>query len=295
MVTPDQSAPAVIDPAQVARAHRAIEPLHAHLYFAPEHDERLSGIGLRPGRMSYFAGRAAAMGAVGAGIVTATFYNFSPSLVAHMIPRAWTLASPEQVLAARLDAARGSLTRLLGAGVTGSPEVAELAALLREACAVLTPEGRPLYAGHADLPWPAEPVLELWHAVTLLREYRGDGHIAALLHADLNGLEALISHTATGRGFTEPAARATRGWSEQEWSDECAALTERGLLDENGLTPEGKDLRERIEAETDVLSADPWLSLGPERTARVIELGKGFSRRLVEGGAFSPGVFAGGR
>ena len=294
MVSADQH-PSGLDPADVARAHRAIEPLHAHLYFAPEHDERLGALGLKPGRMSYFAGRAAPMGAVGAGTVTATFYNFSPSLVAHMIPRAWTLAAPEQVLPARLDAARASLTRLLGDDVAGSPEIAELAGLLREACDVLTPEGRPLYAAHADLPWPEEPLLALWHAVTLLREYRGDGHIAALLHVDLNGLEALITHTATGRGFTEPAARATRGWSDQEWDDECAALVDRGLLDDNGLTDDGRDLRARVEAETDVLAADPWLALGAEKTARVIELGKGFSRRLVAGGAFSAEVFAGRR
>jgi hypothetical protein len=294
MVIVDQH-PSGLDPAVVARAHRAVEPLHAHMYFAPEHDETFSALGLRPGRMSYFAGRAAPMGAVGAGVVTATFYNFAPSLVAHMIPRAWTLASPEQVVAARWDVARASLTRLLGEETVASPEMTELAGLLREACAVLTPEGRPLYAGHADLPWPDEPLLQVWHGATLLREHRGDGHVAALLHADLNGLEALITHTATGRGFTLPAAKATRGWSEEEWAAESAALAERGLLDDDGLTAEGKDLRARVEAETDVLSADPWLLLGAERTARVIELGKGFARQLVAGGAFSPEVFAGGR
>jgi hypothetical protein len=292
MVSVDQPA-SVLDPAMVARAHRAIEPLHAHLYFAPEHDERFSGLGLKPGRMSYFAGRAAPMGAVGAGVVTATFYNFSPSLVAHMIPRAWTLASPEQVLAARLDAARGSLTRLLGDEVPNSAEVAELADLLRQACEVLTPEGRPLYAGHADLPWPEEPLLALWHGATLLREYRGDGHIAALLHAGLSGLEALITHTATGRGFTEPAARATRGWSDEEWAAGCAALSARGLLDDAGLTEDGESLRAHIELQTDALSADPWLLLGGDRTARVIELGKGLSRRIVAAGAFGQGIFAG--
>ena len=294
MVSVDQH-PSGLDPADVARAHRAVEPLHAHMYFAPEHDETFSALGLRPGRMSYFAGRAAPMGAVGAGVVTATFYNFAPSLVAHMIPRAWTLASPEQVVEARWEVARRSLTRLLGEEAIESAEFAELAGLLREACDALTPEGRPLYAGHADLPWPNDPLLDLWHAATLLREYRGDGHIAALLHADLNGLEALITHTATGRGFTLPAAKATRGWSEEEWAAESAALAERGLLDDDGLTPEGKDLRARIEAETDVLSADPWLLLGAERTARVVELGKGFARKLVAGGAFSAEVFAGGR
>ena len=294
MVSVDQH-PSGLDPAAVARAHRAVEPLHAHMYFAPEHDERFGALGLRPGRMSYFAGRSAPMGAVGAGVVTATFYNFSPSLVAHMVPRIWTIASPEQVVATRWDVARASLTRLLGEETVASPGIEELAGLLREACAVLSPEGRPLYAGHADLPWPEEPLLQVWHGATLLREHRGDGHIAALLHADLNGLEALITHTATGRGFTLPAAKATRGWSEEEWAAETAALVERGLLDDSGLTAEGKDLRARVEAETDVLSADPWLLLGQERTDRVIELGKGFSRQLVAAGAFSPEVFSTGR
>ena len=278
------------DPALIGRAHRAVDPIHSQLYFAPEHDEHLSATGLRPGRMSYFAGRAAPMGAVGAGVVTATFYNFSPSLVAHMIPRAWTLAAPEQVLAARLDAARASLTRTLG-DAAGSEEVTELAGLLREACDGLTAEGRPLFAGHADLDWPEEPLLSLWHGATLLREHRGDGHVAVLLHAGLTGLEALITHSATGRGFTPPAAKATRGWRDEEWAAAGAALADRGLLDDDGLTSEGEDLRGRIELQTDALAADPWLSLGVEKTTRVIELGKGLSRRIAESGAFGQGIF----
>src|SRR6476661_3520824 len=136
MVSVDLPASA-LEPGAIARAHRAIEPLHSHLYFAPEHDEAFAAIGLKPGRMSYFAGRAAPMGAVGAGVVTATFYNFSPSLVAHMIPRAWTMASPEQVVEARFGAARASLTRLLGDDVVEGPEVAQLAGLLRDACSAL--------------------------------------------------------------------------------------------------------------------------------------------------------------
>ncbi len=281
-----------LDPKDVARAHRAVEPLHSHLYFAPEHDEHLSAVGLRPGRMAYFAGRAAPMGPVGAGVVTATFFNFSPSLVAHMVPRAWTLATPEQVLAARLDAARASLTRLLGAEADGAPETAELAGLLREACSVLTPEGRALYAGHADLPWPDEPLLQVWHGATLLREHRGDGHVAALLAEDLGGLEALITHTVTGRGFTEAGAKATRGWRDEDWAAASGRLTERGLIGDAGLTDEGKALRARIEAATDAMSAAPWQHLGPERTARVMELAKGFARTMVAGGAFDSPVLA---
>jgi hypothetical protein len=294
MVSVDQSTSA-LEPAAVARAHRAVEPLHSQIYFASELEERLTGLGLKAGRMAYFAGRAAPMGPVGAGVVTATFYNFSPSLVAHMIPRAWTIASPEQVVAARFDAARASLTRLLGGPEAAAvPEVAELAGLLREACSVLTPEGRALYAGHADLPWPDEPLLELWHAASLLREHRGDGHVAALLRAGLTGLEALVSHTATGRGFTEAAAKASRGWREEEWAACCAALAERGLIDDAGLTAAGEELRARVEAETDALSAAPFEHLGAERTARVTELARGFARALVGNGAFGAGIFARG-
>src|SRR3954470_11526535 len=134
---PSPPGAAELAPGLVARAHRAVEPLHNHLYFAPEQDEYLTAVGLRPGRMCYFAGRAAPMGAVAPGVVAATFYNFSPSLIARHIPRAWTLATPEQIVAARFAAARASLTRLLGPDVAGSPEVAELAGLLGEACSVL--------------------------------------------------------------------------------------------------------------------------------------------------------------
>jgi helix-turn-helix protein len=295
MVSVDHAAPPpALDPGMVARAHRSIEPLHNHVYFAPETDEHLAAVGLRPGRMAYFAGRSAAMGAVGPGVVTATFYNFSPGLVARHIPRAWTLAGPEQVVAARFDAARASLTRLLGGPeVTGAAEVAELAELLREACTVLRPEGRPLYAGHAGLTWPEEPVLRLWHAATLLREYRGDGHLAALLHRGLTGLEALITHTVTGRGFTEAAAKASRGWSDEEWAAASGALTERGLLADGALTAAGRQLRNDVEADTDALSMAPWQHLGPERMARVVELGGGLSGRVVAAGAYPSGLFAG--
>jgi hypothetical protein len=287
MVSVDQP---TVDPRLVARTHRRLELLHSHVYFAPETDEHLTAVGIRPGRMVYFAGRAAAMGAVGPGVVTATFYNFAPAIVARHVPRAWTLASPEQVLVARHEAARASLARLLG----DAPEsdVAELAELLREACTALTPEGRPLYAAHADLPWPADPVLQLWHGVTLLREHRGDGHIASLVQHGLTGLEALVTHTLTGRGFTRQSAQLTRGWSDEEWAAAEAALTARGLVAEGALTEPGVALRAAVERDTDALSAAPFAQLGAERTERVSELAAGLTGRLLANGAIPAGVFA---
>jgi hypothetical protein len=287
MVSVDQPS---LDLRSVSRTHRRLEPLHSHVYFAPETEERLTAAGLRPGRMGYFAGRAAAMGAVGPGVVTATFYNFAPAIVARHLPRAWTLATPEQVLAARHEAARASFTRLLGDGV--EEEVAELAVLLREACAALTPEGRPLYAAHADLPWPTDPVLQVWHGVGLVREHRGDGHIAGLVRHRLSGLEALVTHTLTGRGFTQRVAQLTRGWSDEEWAAAVAGLTERGLVADGALTAAGVALRATVEQETDELSAAPFAHLGTERTERVAELAGGLTGRLLSNGAFPAGVFA---
>ncbi|VVJ18335.1 Uncharacterised protein [Amycolatopsis camponoti] len=123
------------------RFKSAFDSLHALAYFAPEVDQALTGVGLRPGRMPYFAGRSAAMGAVGPEVVAATFYNFNPEVVARVIPRAWTLASPEQVLEARLDGVDGALTRLLGEGKLKSDQVVEATELAREATAGCTTEG----------------------------------------------------------------------------------------------------------------------------------------------------------
>jgi hypothetical protein len=282
--------PGTVDLRLVGRAHRRLETLHSQVYFAPETDEQLTAIGLRPGRMVYFAGRAAAMGAVGPGVVTATFSNFAPAMVARHVPEAWTLAAPEQVLTARLAATRASLTRLLAA--PPAEEVQELAGLLREACSVLTPEGRPLYAAHADQPWPDLPVLQVWHGATLLREHRGDGHVLSLVRHGLSGLEALVTHTLTGRGFTRTAAQATRGWSDEEWAATEDRLAERRLVADGALTEDGAALRAAIEQETDVLSAAPFEHLGTERTERVAELGGGLAQRVVGNGAFPAGVLA---
>ncbi|MCZ2804372.1 hypothetical protein O2W18_04590 [Modestobacter sp. VKM Ac-2983] len=291
MVSVDQPAvPLAPDLRLVARTHRRLEPLHSHVYFAPETDEHLTAAGLRPGRMVYFAGRASAMGAVGPGVVTATFANFAPAIVARHLPRAWTLATPDQVLAARTAAATASLTRLLDGADESS--LGELAGLLREACTALTPEARPLFAAHADLPWPEAPLLQVWHGVTLLREHRGDGHVLSLVRHGLTGLEGLVTHTLTGRGFTRQAAQATRGWSDEEWTAALTGLAERGLVADGALTEAGQQLRASIEQETDALSAAPFVHLGTARTERVAELAGDLTGRLLGNGAFPAGVLS---
>jgi helix-turn-helix protein len=278
----------------VPRAHYATNALHSLIYFAPETEQHLTGAGLKLGGMCYFAGRSAPMGAVGGGVVAATFYNFNPSLVAHYIPRAWELASPRAVIGARFAAADAALTRLLGPDVIASPEMITLAGLVREAASACRPEGRPLYAAHADLDWPDAPHLVMWHGLSLLREHRGDGHICALVAAGLSGLEAQVSHVATGRGFVPEFGRSSRGWSQDQWDGAIGDLAARGLLDRGGaLTEAGQALRAHIEDETDRMAAPPWRHLGDERTEEVVRIGKAMTRAVISAGAFPrEGVFA---
>jgi hypothetical protein len=278
----------------VRSAHVATNALHSLIYFAPETEQQLTSVGVKPGRMCYFAGRAAPMGAVSGGVVTATFYNFSPGLIARCIPQAWAVARPDVIVGARFAAADAALTRLLGPDVIASPDMITMAGLTREAASACRPEGRPLYAGHAGLDWPEAPHLVMWHALSLLREHRGDGHICALLAAGLSGLEALVSHTATGQGFLTGFAQASRGWSEEEWKSAVGALTTRGLLGADGaLTPAGQALRAQVEDETDRLAAAPWQHLGDERTEQVVRIGKAMTRTVMKAGAFPrDGVFA---
>ena len=281
-----------MDPHLAGRTARALEPLHALGYFAPEVEAEVTGLGVRRGRGAYFASRSAPMGRIGGGVVAATFFVFNPSLVAHFIPAAWEVAAPEDVVAARYRGVSAAWQRLLGELVLASAEVAEAADLARSSAEACPVAGRPLCAAHADLAWPGQPHLVLFHALTLLREHRGDGHVAALVGAGLSGIEALITHTATGRGFTRAAAQATRGWSDDEWAGALAALVPRGLMTaEEELTTEGRDLREAVEHRTDQNGVAPWDALGEAGAQRLSELCRPLVASVQENGAFPEGVF----
>lgn len=267
--------------------HAALNPLHSLLYFSPELPRELAALGVEHPRAVYLATRAAPLGAVGAGTVSAAFFNFHPELVASHLPAAWERAAPEAVLGARLRAADGGLRRLLGDRAVASEEMAEAAGLALRAAEGCTVPARPLYAANAGLPLPEAPHLRLWHAATLLREHRGDGHLAVLLREGLDPLEAMVSHAASGHGPSAGWLRETRGWSEQEWADAEHRLRERGLLGpEGGLTEDGMALRKSIENETDRLDRAPYELLGAEGVGRLTELAAGFSLAAAERGAF---------
>jgi hypothetical protein len=273
-----------IDNALVRRVYRVAEAYHAIVYFAPETKQYYTDAGLKGSWMGYFASRAAALGPVHPEVVEATFFNFHPSMVRRAIPDAWSFSTPERVLAARLAVADSTLRRLLGDDIS-APEITEALAIAREALSAASPQGRALFAGHLSVQWPDEPHLALWHACTLLREYRGDGHVAALLASGLDGLEAHITTIGTGR-FTRDGIQPFRGWSDEEWDAAEARLRDRGLVDDSGApTESGTEFRNAIEERTDELSAAPWRHVGPERTTRFRELMRPIARTIVEGQA----------
>jgi hypothetical protein len=261
----------------------AFETIHATVYFAPEAPEAYRALGLKGGWMGYFATRSAAMGAASPGLVTAVFYNFHPAMVSRALPDAWALATPEEVLAARLAVVDAALRRLLPEHI-GTDALAEAAALAREAAEAPAVSGRPLYGALRSLAWPEEPHLALWHAATLLREHRGDGHVAALTAAGLDGCEAHIALAATGR-VTRETLQDNRKWSDDEWAAAEARLQERGWLDGAGnLTEAGRARHQQVEDTTDALAAAPWDHLGAERSATLLELLGPMARTIAERG-----------
>ncbi|MFJ8630059.1 hypothetical protein [Streptomyces sp. NPDC093568] len=278
---------AALEPRAGRRCHNMLNTLHSTSYFAPELGRELAAVGITHPRAVNFAVRAAALGPVGAGAVTATFYNYKHELVARHVPAVWAIASPADVLAARARAVDAALRRLLGEEAVTSPEMAEAARLALRAAEACARGARPLYSAHADLPVPEEPHLAYFHATTLLREHRGDGHLAVLTASGLDGLEAVVTHTATGKGMTPKWVFSTRGWTQEDWDAACERLRGRGLLDDAGeLTAEGVALRDGIEAETDRLDRAPYEHLGADGVARLTELGKEFARTAVAAGAF---------
>jgi hypothetical protein len=254
------------------RVWHHLEPVHAVFWYSAEVLDEAAGLGYEVTTRwpSYFAWRLAPLGAAGSQLAASACYSFSPDMVAAHVPAAWAVASPQQVLAAR-ERAVDRLYRAIAGDLIGSPGLAEAAELAREAALAAGTAGRTLAAANADLPWPAEPHLVLWHAINVLREHRGDGHITALVAAGLDPCEALVSFAAIGAAPAD--VFASRSWTAAQWSAAQERLAARGWVDAAGnATDRGRDGRDEIEWRTDRLADGPWQALGGDRAQRLIEL-----------------------
>jgi hypothetical protein len=264
------------------------EPLHALVYFADEVLAAGKAAGLEGFWQIYFAFRAAPLGAVGADVVTATFYNFAPDFVARRVPAVWSQLTPAGALDARLAGVDAAVSRVLGREWPHSAEAVEAARLAATAAAAVGVPGRPLAAGNAGLPVPEEPHLALWQAFTTLREHRGDGHNIALAQREIDGIGAHVLAAAAGRSSREWLQKA-RGWDDTAWDGAVERVTGRGWLDDDGLTAEGLAIVAAVEADTDRLALAPWRALGDAGCDRLAALLAPVRRAVVAAGEWPAG------
>lgn len=256
-----------------------LEPIHAVTYFAPEARSALDGLGFRGFWSGYFAARSAPLGPVSPEVVTAVFYNFAAHRVAKALPAAWEVAAPDAVLAARESAAVAALSRY---GLADQVDTA--ARLLGAAARDAALGGRVLFAANRALPWPEEPLARLWHAATLLREHRGDGHVAALQVLGISGRESNVLHAAAGRVPAEMIKRS-RDYDDALWQEQVDRLAGRGLLDGTGeLTVAGRDLKAEIEDTTDRLALAAFDVLSDGDLGTLFRTLTPLTRLVVDGG-----------
>lgn len=250
-------------------------------YFAPEARAALDGLGYRGFWMGYFAARSAPLGIVPTEVVTATFYNFAPERVAKALPAAWEIAGPEAALRARHQSAVAALSRY---GITADENVRTAAELAAKAARQAPFDGRPLFAANLALPWPDDPLAALWHATTLLREHRGDGHVAVLAAAGISGRESNVLHAAAGAVPRDYMARA-RDYDEEAWRQHEQRLAERGLLDDDGsLTGAGRQLKDHIESSTDALALSALDALSDDEVETLFRALTPIARAVIAGG-----------
>ncbi len=278
-VVPSPTGGTRLDRSTVRRLKDLVDPIHGVAYSSDEPTEALMALGLRNYWDGYFAGRAAPLGQAPPEVVHAVFYNFAPGEVARHIPRVWKTVTPEAALAAREQGNVAALRRILG-DVADSAGLARAADLATKAATSGPTEGRILYAGLRALPVPETPLAKLWHAATLLREYRGDGHNAALVAAGIGGTEAHVLQALFDGMPAEKFGRVSH-LPPAQLAAVVDGMRARGLVDESGwLTDAGRQTREWIESRTDTLDAPTWEILAPSELDQLIADLEPISARL---------------
>lgn len=269
------------EPKLARRFFDRFEPVHAVTYFAPEAHAALDGLGYRGFWMGYFAARSAPLGMMPPEMVTAIFYNFAPERVAKALPAAWQIAGPEAALQARQDSAVAALRRY---GIDADENVIVAAELAGKAAREAPLEGRTLFAANRALPWPDDPLAALWHAATLLREQRGDTHVAVLAARGVSGRECNVMQVAAGRIPRDYMAVA-RDYDEATWRHHEEQLAERGLVGDDGtLTTAGRELMDAIESTTDALSLSALDGLSDDEVETLFQALTPITRAVVAAG-----------
>ena len=273
-----------MDMSAVREISVAINTAHRFVYFVPEAAEEYAKLGITERAPAYFAARSAPLGPVPWQITLATFYNFSPRAVQAMVG-VWDAAAPEAWQAARFTVVARSMERV-GVALTAD-EIAEARSLIDPVVAAADLAGKPLAAANAALDLPSDALTALWQQITVLREWRGDAHIAVLTANQLGPCDCTVIQTGTGR-FPLALARGTRMWDDAEWADASARLAARGWTAADGtVTDAGTAAREQVEVDTDELCAPLWEPIGADGARRLAALLAPINDAFTAAGTFS--------
>jgi hypothetical protein len=269
------------------RLYELTEPISLVNFFSPEPNDAMAALGFRNYWDGYFAGRSAPLGRVPAEVVHAAFYNFAEGEVARHIPKVWNTITPEAAHAARERGCVAALRRILGE-LIDTPGFARAAELLAKASASAATEGRVMYAGLRALPMPEERVARLWHAANMLREHRGDGHIAALVSERIGGTESHVLSALYMGIYPAESFGRIHHLPKARLAEVMGGLRDRGLLDAAGrFTDAGRATKARIESLTDALAAAPYEGLDLLELDQLSALLEPISRRLRATGSNS--------
>ena len=279
MATPDTPFPQPVLPRSPARRLRdALEPIATQGWWARQPSERMAGLGL--GFFDgYVWGRAAGLGTPSAAVVVATFGVFDPAMLTSVYEQAVVAASREDVLAARAEGATEAL-----ADVVSAEDAAAVADPLLDALAGIDGMGRALFSGLRALPLPDTAHGRLWRSAELVREHRGDGHLAAAVAAGLD-MAAVNVLTELWLGFGVGEYSATRGLSPDQLAAALGSLEAQGLVADGALTSVGRSRREELELATDRSQQALIDALG-EAIEPVIDRAGAISTKIVAARSF---------
>lgn len=267
------------------RLFELTEPIAMVNFNAPEPNEAMAALGFTNYWDGYFAGRSAPLGRVPAEVVHAAFYSFGPGEAARHLPKVWATTTPEAAHAARQAGCVAALRRILGPLVQ-TADFCRAGELLANAATSAPTEGRVMYAALRSLPVPEEPVARLWHAANMLREHRGDGHVAALVAERVGGIEAHVLSALDMGIFPAESFGRIHHLPKALLAGVMEGLRSRGLVDSDGrFTGEGRETKARIEARTDALAEAPYDGLADAELAELTGLLAPIAGRLEAAGS----------
>lgn len=265
------------------RLRDAIEPLACQAIWSPEAAEDYAALGLDDYLAAYVWQRTAALGVPPTALAVTALGVFAPDLVGPVYEKGVAALSRADVVRIRLDAPGRTLRRELG---NADAEAGRAVALLRRGIDAAETTARPLFTGLRADPWPQDPLAALVHACNLLREHRGDSHLAACAAAGLDPVQSNVL-TELWCGFDLLTYTPSRGWSGERMDAAVASLRARGLVEGDGLSGEGLRFRGELEATTDAMQQTVVDAIGPDLDALTKQLGE-WSDALVAAGAAPP-------